>query len=456
MNTENQPDWRILCVDDEPNILSSLRRLLRAKGYTVLLANSGQEGLDLLETEQVDLIISDMRMPEMDGAQFLEKVRQRHPDILRLLLTGYADVKSIIDAINRGEIYRYITKPWDDDDILLILRDALERKALEQEKRRLEELTQRQNEELKALNASLEAKVQARTQDLRAANDKLKANFLTSIKVFSSLIEMRSPKLAGRSRRVADLARKIALKMGLDTREVQAIFVAGLLVDIGKVGFPDELLGTAIHSMDGAELGQFYKHSVRAEQVLMPLEDLQQSAHFLRSQHESVDGTGFPDGLIASAIPLGAKILALASDYDSYQTGGIVNRRLPADEAQRMIVRSANSRYDPAVVNAFVHLHDPNYVEQKAEQDVPVQQLQPNMLLAHDLLSKEGLLLLPADFVLTETMIKRIKLYDASHSKKMSLRIKTSSIPKTELKTETTTDAITDLNADVNANAATA
>ena len=95
----------LLCVDDEPNILASLRRLFRAKGYRVLLAESGALGLEVLETEQVDLVISDMRMPEMDGARFLAQVKERWPDTVRLLLTGYSDIQSIQDAINCGEIY---------------------------------------------------------------------------------------------------------------------------------------------------------------------------------------------------------------------------------------------------------------------------------------------------------------------------------------------------------------
>src|SRR3954466_6348993 len=100
----------LLCVDDEPNILSALRRLFRSKGYRVLTAEGGAAGLALLEQEEVDLIISDMRMPEMDGAQFLESARARRPDAVRILLTGQADIQSILAAINRGEIYRYITK----------------------------------------------------------------------------------------------------------------------------------------------------------------------------------------------------------------------------------------------------------------------------------------------------------------------------------------------------------
>ena len=160
----------ILCVDDEPSILSALRRLFRAHGFAVLAAESGQAGLDLLETEPIDLVISDMRMPNMDGVVFLEHVRQRKPDILRLLLTGYADLASITGAINRGEIYRYIAKPWDDHDIILTVQDALDRSALIQEKKRLEALVAAQNEELRILNASLELKVQERTAELKQAN----------------------------------------------------------------------------------------------------------------------------------------------------------------------------------------------------------------------------------------------------------------------------------------------
>ena len=117
--------WVVLCVDDEPNILSALRRLLRPSGYRVLVAEGGAEGLELMATEQVDLVISDMRMPNMDGAAFLAAVKAGWPDVVRILLTGYADMASTIDAINRGEIFRYVTKPWVDSDMLLTLRQGL-------------------------------------------------------------------------------------------------------------------------------------------------------------------------------------------------------------------------------------------------------------------------------------------------------------------------------------------
>jgi response regulator RpfG family c-di-GMP phosphodiesterase len=128
---QDAPPASILCVDDEPGILSALRRLFRAKGFQVQVAEGGKAGLAMLETQSFDLVISDMRMPEMDGAEFLEQVRSRWPSCVRLLLTGYADSEALASAFKRGEIYRHIAKPWDDNDILLIVREALQYRRIE-------------------------------------------------------------------------------------------------------------------------------------------------------------------------------------------------------------------------------------------------------------------------------------------------------------------------------------
>ena len=114
--------WSVLCVDDEPSILSALRRVLRAEGCRILTAGSGAEALALLEAEPVDVVVSDMRMPVMDGARLLAEVRARWPGTARVLLTGYADMDATILAINEGQIYRYIHKPWDETELRLTVR----------------------------------------------------------------------------------------------------------------------------------------------------------------------------------------------------------------------------------------------------------------------------------------------------------------------------------------------
>ena len=425
MNPDQQVSpARILCVDDEPNILSSLRRLFRAWGYQVLTAASAQEGLETLETESVDLIISDMRMPQMDGAQFLELVRARWPHSVRLLLTGNSEVHSIVAAINRGEIHRYIAKPWDEDDLLLIVSQALERKYLVDEKQRLEALTIEQNEALKNLNASLEAKVMERTADLNAANEKLKDNFLTSIKVFSSLIESRAGKLSGHSRRVADVARKIAIAMNLSGSEIQDVFIAGLLVDIGKIGLSDELLVTPMNKLTGDQLGQFQKHPQRAEQVLLPLIDLFATAKILRSHQERIDGKGYPDRLFGDAIPVGARILAVASDFDNLQTGTLLQRRVAHDEAFDIIIRSSGTRYHERVIEAFKEIFHRQNNEQLDYYEVAIRNLLEGMILYSDLISREGTLLVPANCVLDQNIIDKLNYLNISNGGKMMVRIR--------------------------------
>jgi response regulator RpfG family c-di-GMP phosphodiesterase len=434
----------ILCVDDEPSILSALRRLFRAHGFQVITAESGQAGLDLLDRQPIDLVISDMRMPFMDGVAFLEQVRQRKPDILRLLLTGYADLASITGAINRGEIYRYIAKPWDDHDIIRTVQDALDRSALLQEKKRLEALVLAQNEELRTLNASLEAKVEARTAELKTANaalhganDRLKTSFLTSIKMFTALIELRDIRLAGHTRRVADTSRRLALAMGLDIKHVQEVFVAGLLHAIGMVGFDDTLLQTPLSAMTPHQLVLYRKHPARAEELLMPLAELKPTIECIGAQLERFDGSGYPHGLAGKHIAMGARILALASDYDSLQIGLLEPRTMSAHEAQEVIDKRRGQHYDPALVAVFLDIyrnlsHDdlaPSEASAAPSVNAPVKrairsrELATGMVLASDMTSPTGLLLLTAGRVLDEALIHKITNFERSIGEKLSATV---------------------------------
>ncbi|NMG76925.1 HD domain-containing phosphohydrolase [Aromatoleum diolicum] len=421
----------LLMVDDEPSILSALRRLLRPAGYTIHTAESGRAGLELLEREPVDLVISDMRMPEMDGAKFLEQVRTRWPEVTRLLLTGYADMSSTIAAINRGEIYRYIAKPWDDNELTLVIRDALERRRLQRENAQLLALSQQQNEALRELNASLEQRVRERTAELEeansslnVANDKLKQNFVVSIKMFTGLMELRGGAMAGHSRRVADLARRLAQQLGSESKGVQDIFLAGLLHDIGKIGFPDALLARPVVRMNGEERALYRKHSIAGESALMPLDELKEAARLVRSHHERFDGQGFPDGLVGLAIPLGARILAVATDYDGLQQGMLADKRLSADEAKAMLVKSRGKRYDPQVVDALLDMLGRPKPDPNRGQEVRPADLQPGMILARDLIGRDGVLLLAADYILDANLIRQIQEYARRDAPALVLQIR--------------------------------
>ena len=432
MNPTTETPATLLLVDDEANILSSLRRLLRPTGYTIHTAESGQAGLAILEREPVDLVISDMRMPEMNGAQFLEQVRNRWPATMRILLTGYADVSSTIDAINRGEIFRYISKPWDDTQLTLTIRDALESSRLRKENARLLVLTQAQNEELAELNVGLERKVAERTAEieqvnsfLKLANDRLKQNFLVSIKMFSGFMELRGASMVGHSRRVADLARKLAIKLDLPARDQQDVFVAALLHDIGKIGFSDSLLVRPVSRMNGEDMGIYRRHPVAGEAALMPLAELKEAARIIRSHHERFDGQGYPDGLQGDVIPLGARILAVANDYDGLQIGTLTEKRLSPEQARAMLVQTRGKRYDPQVLDAFLELMGGALQEVNSEQAVPVAELRPGMVLARDFCGRDGVLLLASDYILDAPLVKHIQDTDRREGGGMSLYVRT-------------------------------
>lgn len=423
-NTPSAPPYTVLCVDDEPNILSSLRRLFRPCGYRVLVAEGGAQGLEILRSDSVDLVISDMRMPHMDGAQFLKAVREGWPDVVRILLTGYADIASTIEAVNQGQIYRYVSKPWTDEDMVLTVRQALETRALQREKERLEALTREQNERLRQLNESLETKVQERTADLQRAHEKLKQSFLTAVKIFSTLMEMRHPVLAGHSRRVAALARSMAIHMGMNDLNVQNVFIAGMLHDIGKIGFPDSLLTRAVRTMSPEELVTYRKHPVDGVTALMALDELAPVTKLVRHHHERFDGQGFPDGLQGHEIPLGARLLAVANDYDSLQIGTFSALRFKPEEARQTLEKDRGKRYDPQALDALLAVTTAAPKQPVRERKLLLSELRPGMVLSREFTRTSGALLLGVDQVLSAKLIERMQAYESSEGMEMSVYIK--------------------------------
>ena len=413
----------LLFIDDEANILSALKRLFQPLGYNILTAKNGPEALALLEKETVDLVISDMRMPQMTGAELLEQMRGKWPDVVRILLTGYSDMTSTIAAINRGEIYRYISKPWDDNDIVLTVRDALERKHLLAEKKRLEALTSRQNEELKALNASLEDKVRQRTEELRDALEQLKKDYFASIQVFANLVELRRGRMAGHSRRVAQLCRNIAHTMRLPEADSLHIETAALLHHIGKIGLPDRLLDQPYAELKGGDRIEFDKHPLRAAAILMGLAPLADAAQLIRCHREHYDGVGNPLGLRASGIPLGARILLVASDYVSLQSGLIEHDKLTPAQALNQIIYGRGTNYDPAVVDVFSELvaNVSQSAHVESEFQLSSDQLHEGVLLTRDVVTRSGMPLLLKDTVLNAGHIREIKEFERSEGEQLAV-----------------------------------
>ena len=425
----------LLFVDDEPGILSSLRRLFRPQGYRIYIAESGAAGLEILAKESIDLVISDMRMPEMDGATFLKEVRSRWPKVMRILLTGYADITSTVAAINHGEIYRYIAKPWDDNEIVTIVREALERMHLEKENQRLSALTLGQNDELKALNTSLEQKVAERTAELRQAlafveqsHGELKKSFLTSVQVFAGVIELRSgsvgSQMSGHGRRVAEHARSVAQRMGLSDNEVQNVMLAGLLHDIGKLGLPDELLSKPFNTLTGEQRALVMKHPLIGQNILMGIEKYKEAAVLVRPHHECYDGSAYPDHLTGIAIPQGSRILQVVNEYDSLQIGTLVQRPLKPAEAMTFLIENRGKRYDPVAVDAFSKLISETQKTGISEAPLRTMHLKPGMVLTRDQVHRDGYMLLARGSVLTSEIIGQLIKMEHAEQHTLTLYIR--------------------------------
>ena len=426
----------VLTVDDEPSVLSALRRVFRAQGIKTLQATSAADGLTLLAANRVDLVISDMRMPGMDGAHFLERVKSHDESIGRILLTGYADMSSTIAAINRGAIHRYIAKPWSDQDLVLVVREALARRELQHQNAQLTALTLRQNEQLIEANQTLESRVAARTAELEQINGMLDAayadldnTFLLAVNVFSSLMEMRGNH-PGHSRRVADLARETAKRLGLSDRDVRDVHLAALVHDVGTIGFPDTMLGKPLSAYTAEEQQRYRRHTIEGETALMALSQLHKVAKIVRQHHERVDGKGFPDGLSGAEILMGARIVAAASDLDEMTHGAMGELNHSTDRAHHMLTGGIGTHYDQAVIETLLQVATDLAASAQNDVHIDVRDLRPGMVLARPVLSAKGAILLAAGYVFDERVVQQVTNFSAKEGVQLTLWVQNDALPE--------------------------
>ena len=431
-STENIQKESVLFIDDEAHILSSLRRLVRPLKLETFFATSGAEGLKILEENNIDLIVSDMRMPEMDGAEFLTKARQMQPETVRVLLTGYADMSSTIDALNHGGIYRYISKPWDDDELKSVISDGLKIKRLEREQIELTELTKQQNDQLQDLNKNLEAKVEARTQEIQQTSQMLdllygdlKLSYDSFVLVFSSFINARKELQRAESRLVADLAKKMAVALKLKEETVQHIYYAALLHQIGKMSFSDDLLSKSEDQMTPEDLELYNQYPLVGETALSTINGFEKTAMLIRNHTEYYDGSGYPDKLKENKTRSGCRIIRTARDYLGLQTGIMRSSKLPADAAFKWMAKENKKKYDPIVLKALDHFRKDYDVSALYLDEIEVKSmsLMPGMILTKDLLNSRDLLLISKGHILDESIIKKIIGMEKSENAKFKIFI---------------------------------
>jgi response regulator RpfG family c-di-GMP phosphodiesterase len=313
-------------------------------------------------------------------------------------------------AINEGGVYCYLSKPWDDEQLLLTIRRALEFQRLSFENRKLNLLTKKQNHDLSSLNDDLERKVAERTRELREANTAIRRSLVDSLRALTGLIELRDPETSMHAKRVTQVARDIGKSLGLPDRELQDLEIGALLHDIGKLSIPTAAWMTHrdVYPVPGGK--QYRSHPALGEAALMPIEALQNASALVRSHHELYDGTGFPDGLKNRGIPLGARIIRVADDLDHLVERASNGKRVKPARVVGDLLPHMGKLYDPAVVEALVAiLRGKDRAELTfREKKLFPSDLKANMVLSRDLFTANGILIIPRDTTIHASYLPRL------------------------------------------------
>ncbi|GAB4317507.1 MAG: response regulator [Candidatus Zixiibacteriota bacterium] len=369
---------RVLFVDDEENLLNAIRRQFRRE-FDMTTAQSGKEALALIESDgPFAVVVSDLRMPEMDGIQFLTAVREKAPDTVRMMLTGNADVSAAMQAVNEGNIFRFMAKPCPTETLRSAVRAGIDQYHL-----------------------------------LRTEREMLESTLQGSIRLMSDLLATISPLASGRATRVKryvrQLVRLISEKIPIDESILWQFETAAMLSQIGALLLPQPLLKKVLEGkkLEPNEQALFDKHPSVGRKLIVNIPRLEPIGEIIALQNVRFDeantGTGTPTGY---DLPLPARVLKVALDFDEQLTRGNTQTESLA------ILQSRESWYDPDILAALARL-----VKLESSFKVArlyVKDVTATMILAENVLTSDGQLLIAKGFELTDSMIQRLQHYSAN------------------------------------------
>ncbi len=323
-----QADYTLLIVDDEPEIVASLYRYFRRK-YRCLRALSGEQAIEYLNTEKVDLLLCDQRMPKVTGDQVLAHAFNTQPDSIRILLTGYADFESLVKSVNNGHMYRYVAKPWDVDELGLTVQRALE---FLQHKR-----------------------------DLVEAKKHIESAYHSAVNMLCVASEGKDEDTASHIQRVRYYTKSLALKQGLSEEDAEHMGVMSILHDIGKLFVPDDILKKA-GPLDDEEWKIMKLHPEHGVRILGDDSFYSLAAEISLGHHENFDGSGYPRGIKGEDIPLSARIVKLADVFDALTTRRPYKDAWPLEKAMEFIQEKCGVMFDPVLVGHMATLFDEGHL----------------------------------------------------------------------------------------------
>lgn len=316
--------YKLLIVDDEPPNIRLLERLFK-RDYTCLTASSGEEAMALLDQHEVAVLISDQRMPQMTGIELLKLSADRRPHMVRILLTGYTDLEALVEAVNCGLVYMYVSKPWNNDDLKLRVGRAVE----------LYENNKRQHS-LSANNERLTARINEMRQGF--------------IKAMAGILEMKDPYLWSHAERVSRGAGLLGESLGLSAERCADMSAAAYLHDLAAVGQAE-----AVYSSPRSAERLFVpeQHVDRSAECVSCVAELKETADMVRYHYENFDGSGAPLGLIGDQIPIPVRVLRVVKEFELLTNPRDEAQALSYEAAISRLQRGAGREFDPLVVEKF-------------------------------------------------------------------------------------------------------
>ncbi|HEY0946456.1 MAG TPA: HD domain-containing phosphohydrolase [Opitutaceae bacterium] len=400
------PVHKLLLVDDEPRVLSALKETLEREGYHVVACTQATRALELLQEHTFAAIISDHMMPGMSGLQFLVECRARQPNATRILITAVLSLPTIVEAINKGEIFRFIAKPWLREELSATIRNAINRHELIVQNERLLAETARLNQDLAEANRTLAEQVQRleeKSRSLDLANRELSASYERSLELSSRILATYDSYLAGQSRAVVKIAHEMAATEHFTDEEKHVLRTSAWLCDLGLIGVSREVLRTfrtAPERLTSRERQGIHSHPIYSQTLASYIDSRQAVGETVRAHHERFDGEGYPDGAAGLSIPWTARCLAVAVWF--------VESGLPKEKAIEAVLAESGKALDPEAVRLFLKVTHLLQLP-RSVREVLLDELLPGMVLASGLYSPHGLLLVGEGQSLSAGTITKIR-----------------------------------------------
>jgi len=409
----NPTPYSILSVDDDPLILKVLEDLVTRAGYQSTTTTSGDEALHLVVERKFAVVIADHNMPDMMGADLLSRIARIQPASSRILITGIKSLDVVTAAVNSGEIFRFVTKPWISAEMVATLHNAVQRYELIESNRNLEKTTHDLNQRLSAANSQLERQLkelEAGKKEIDASHEALKTNFSRSLELCHRILTTFNPLLGEQAKSATKICQLMAETHYFDEEQKHVLDVSARLYDIGLAAVPPGCM-TAIQN-SAADLSPelkatFQNHTIHGQTLASFVDLLKPVGDTIRAHHERFDGGGFPDGISGETIPWPARCLAVVVFY--------VTCGLPQEQAVDRILEQSGTAFDPDAVRLFLRCAQATPLP-RLVREVMVDELDVGMQLASGIYSSTGVLLVAEGYHLDEGTITKIRNFNSSSS----------------------------------------